>query len=173
MLNDRKVFALTTVAALAFATSALADFSGQPILGPLFAGSSVTGNLTTSTDDNDGWFSGGPVFGIWEGGDDVYELIWGGGDLTLTLSYTSGDPDLFLYTPGNLDESSYDSYLSVGPDVITVLGAAAGTYYVLVDTAVGSEGAYQLDVSPVPAPGALALLGGACIIGGKRRRRSA
>lgn len=156
----------------ACATPAFADFAGQPILGPITAGSNVLGDLTGKADDNDGWFSGEHIFDIWDGGDDVWQLNWAGGDLTLTLTYSVGDPDLFLYVPGSLDESSFDSISGPSPDSITVLNAAAGTYFVLIDTFAGGEGAYQLSVSPVPAPGALALLAGAGLIGARRRRRA-
>ena len=174
MSADRRLiivrFAAVTIAAFASATPAWADFAGQPILGPITAGSNVFGDLTGKADDNDGWFSGAHVFDLWDGGDDVWQLNWAGGDLTLTLTYSVGDPDLFLYTPGNLDESSYDNILGTSPNIINVLNAAPGTYYVLVDTFDGGEGAYQLSVSPVPAPGAMALLAGAGLFGGRRRR---
>jgi len=99
---------LASLGAALVSTTALADFGGQPILGPLTNGSNVTGSLVGKADDNDGWFSGGPIFGIWDGGDDVWALNWDGGRMTVTLDYDffEGDPDLFLYTPGSYDEKS-------------------------------------------------------------------
>ncbi len=51
-------------AVFGLAGAASADFSGQPILGPLGPGSSVSGNTVGASDDNDGFFSGGPIFFI-------------------------------------------------------------------------------------------------------------
>lgn len=147
------------VAAITLGSTALADFSGQTILGPLSNGSSVNGNNTGASDDNDGWFSGAHIFDIWTGGDDVWRLNWGGGDLTVTLSYDNffGDPDLFLYRPSDLDESALDSILNTGIDEVNLAGAPAGTYFVLIDTTSGNEGPYSLAITP--EPGSLALLG--------------
>lgn len=160
--------ALIVLASLA--PVALADFGGQTILGPLSFGSSVNDTLVGASDDNDGWFSGGPVFGIWDGGDDVWALNWTGGKLIIDLVYNTadGDPDLFLYTPGSYDDSSYDSYANTGLDSVTVFGAAPGLYYILIDTTAGNEGAYTLNV--LPAPGSVALFG-ALGCGMLRRRR--
>ncbi|HLO41254.1 MAG TPA: PPC domain-containing protein [Phycisphaerales bacterium] len=154
----------------AFALSARADFAGQTILGPLSLGSSVNGDNTLSNDDNDGWFSGTHIFDLWDGGDDVWRLDWAGGDMMINLSYdnTQCDPDLFLYVPGSLDESTYDNYLNTSPNSITVMGAAAGTYYILVDSSAGSEGAYNLEV--IPAPGVVTLAGVASLAMARRRR---
>lgn len=168
--------ACAAILALATAT-ARADFSGQTILGPLGPGSSVSGDLTGASDDNDGWFSGFPIFGIWDGGDDVWALNWPGGDLTVDLNYDTflGEPDLFLYTPTNLDESTLDSIGGTGFDTVTLNSAAPGTYFVLIDTTAGFEGPYDLSVHPVPEPGTLDLgalaLGGVALALGMRRRR--
>lgn len=149
---------------------AAGSFSGQTILGPLTNGSVVMGDNTNSSDDNDGYFSGGPVFFIWDGGDDVYQLNWGGGDLLVRLSYAvpAVDNDLFLYTPGNEDESAYDSISNASPNEIFVAGASAGVYHVLIDAELGREGAYTLEVIPAPGAGALGLLAVATL--GRRRR---
>jgi hypothetical protein len=170
MISRQSPLALAALLSLSLAGPAMADFSGQTILGPITAGSSVFGDNSLSSNDNDGWYSGMQVFGLWDGGDDVYQLNWPGGDLTLTMTPSSGDPDLFLYTPDNLDESSFDSFTN-GIDVISVPNADAGTYYVLIDSAAGFEGAYQLEVSAIPGPGALALLACAALAGGCRGRR--
>ena len=155
---------------LSIAAPARADFSGQTILGPLALNSAVNGDNTGSSDDNDGWFSGTHLFDIWDGGDDVYALNWAGGDMTVTLTYDNifADPDLFLYTPDNLDESTLDSIANTGVDAVTMLGAAPGTYYVLVDTTAGMEGEYHVSVTP--EPGTLALLGLGGLIAARRRR---
>ncbi len=163
--------ALAAGAILVAASQARADFSGQTILGPLTLNSSVNGNNTGSSNDNDGWFSGDHIFDLWDGGDDVYQLDWAGGDLMLTMTYDNSgrvDPDLFLYVPGSLNESTYDSYTNTGLEKIIVPGAAAGTYYVLVDSAAGTEGAYTLNVVPAPAAGMLAGLG-MCMAARRRR----
>jgi hypothetical protein len=52
--------------------------------------------------------------------------------------------------------------------VINVSGAPAGTYFILVDTVDGNEGAYGLSV--VPAPGSMALVGMGLLFGARRRR---
>lgn len=156
--------------AAALAATAAADFSGQTILGPLVRGSSVSDTLVGSGDENDGWFSGTHIFDVWTGADDVWALNWDGGKLVIDLVYDifDGDPDLFLYTPGSYDESSYDSFANTGLDRITIQNAPAGLYYVLIDTTAGQEGAYDLNVTP--APGSLALLGLAAL--GRRTRRA-
>ncbi len=164
---------LTISALLALTAPALADFSGQTILGPLALSSSVNGDNTGSNDNNDGWYSGTHVFDIWDGGDDVYALNWAGGDMTVTLTYDNifADPDLFLYTPGNLDESTLDSIANTGVDAVTMLGAAPGTYYILVDTTAGSEGLYNVSVTP--EPGTVMLLGlGGLMVARRRRARA-
>jgi hypothetical protein len=154
---------------LVAASPALAGFTGQTILGPLSAGSSVTGDLTGASDLNDGFTSGDHIFNIWDGGDHVYGLNWIGGDINLTLtSFNGSDADLFLYTPDNLDDSSiYSARGSL--DAVELLNAPAGFYYIVIDTTFFGEGAYQLDVAAVPAPGAAALL---CVpmLRGRRRR---
>jgi MYXO-CTERM domain-containing protein len=173
MLHDRdqegrlRMGIHAAITALACATAATADFSGQPIVDVLSNGSVVSGTTLGKADDNDGFESGIHIFDIWDGGDDVYQLIWGGGDLTVSL-LSSGvftDNDLFLYSPGSLD-STGDYSIRGATDSVTLLGAAAGTYYINIDSTASSEGEYQLSV--VPAPGAVALLGVA--IAGLRRR---
>lgn len=150
--------------------AARADFSGQTILGPLTPGLSLTGDLTGKSDDNDGFFSGAHIFDIWTGGDDVYSLVWPGGDLTVDLeSDIFGDADLFIYRPSDLDESA-DYSIAGTFDTVTIPGAAAGTYYVVIDTVAGNESPYQVSVGNVPAPGAAGLLGLAGLVAGRRRR---
>lgn len=152
------------------ASSALADFSGQPILGPLTAGSVVNGDNTGHTNENDGWFSGFHLFELWMGGDDVWQLNWPGGDLQVNLSYDTaqGDPDLFLYTPTNLDESTLDSIANTGLDTVSMSNAPAGIYYVLIDSSVGAEGPYTLSILPSPGSASLLALGG--LFAARRRR---
>ena len=166
----RYIFASSVGFLVMAATAGLAraDFSGQPILGPLSLGSNVSGNTTGKTDDNDGFESGIHIFDIWDGGDDVWQLNWLGGDLTVELTSLGGsDNDLFVYTPASLDSSG--DYSIVGSfDTVTIPGAAAGTYYINVDSQFFSEGAYNLTVTP--APGAAALLG-LGMLGASRRRR--
>ncbi len=160
--------------AMGIAVSVRADFVGQPILGPLTAGSSVIGNTLGSADDNDGFDSGMHIFDIWDGGDDVYQLNWGGGDLTVTLTTIDpfADNDLFVYRPGALDSTGdYSVFGSGVADVVTIRGAEAGIYYINVDSTFFSEGAYQLDVANVPAPGAVVVLAAGALAMGRRRRR--
>ncbi|HVZ93410.1 MAG TPA: hypothetical protein VG797_02765 [Phycisphaerales bacterium] len=161
-------------AVLGLCGAASAGFSGQTILGPIGAGDSVGGDTTGASDDNDGWYSGDHVFDIWDGGDDVWSLNWLGGDLTINVSYPDPSPvdiDLFLYVPGSYDESSYDSLTNTGFETITVADAPAGKYYILLDSTAGTEGAYTLEVPQVPAPGPMALVTGAGLVGVSRRRR--
>jgi hypothetical protein len=152
---------LALVAVLAVSTPALADFNGQTILGPLGPGSVVMGDTTGATDDNDGIMSGVHIFEIWMGPDDVYALEWPGGDLELEMVYdpmTGADLDLFLYTPASLDDSGNYSIMNSGIENVLEPAAAAGTYYVLVDSPdFSTAGAYTLSVTP--EPGALLLLG--------------
>jgi hypothetical protein len=138
---------------------ALADFSGQPILGPLTNGSVVSGSTLGRSDDNDGFDSGIHIFGIWDGGDDVWRLNWPGGDMTVTLDSLGGsDNDLFVYSPGALDSTG--DYSTVGShDVVTLLGAAPGDYFINVDSTFFSEGDYQLGVTPEPETAGLIAMG--------------
>lgn len=151
-------------------SSALADFSGQPILGPITLGSVVNGDTTGHSDDNDGFTSGFHFFDIWLGGDDVWQLNWPGGDMHLQMTYDVflGDLDLFLYEPSNLDDSSNYSIINTGVEDIGLAGAAAGTYYVVVDGAGFDEGPYTLAVTP--EPGTLALLGLGLALAARSRR---
>jgi hypothetical protein len=157
--------------AVALASPAFADFSGQPILGPLAPGGFAAGTTAGKADDNDGWDSGLHIFDIWDGGDDVYRLDWPGGDLTVTLDSLQGaDNDLFLYRPGHLDSS--DDFSIAGPhDIVSILAAPAGAYFINIDSTAFSEGAYHIGVSDVPAPGSCVLLG-AGLLGAARRRRN-
>ncbi|MBL9121608.1 MAG: hypothetical protein JNL80_17000, partial [Phycisphaerae bacterium] len=133
-------------------------------------GSDVFGTTFGKADDNDGFDSGIHIFDIWDGGDDVYQLAWGGGDLTINLTSIGAftDNDLFLYSPGSLD-STGDYSIRGSLDSVTLLGAAAGTYYINIDSTAFSEGEYQLSV--VPAPGAAVVLGVALVRGRRRSRR--
>lgn len=154
-------------------TSALADFAGQPILGPIANLSSVNGNTNGASDDNDGFDSGGHFFFIWEGGDDVWLLNWLGGDMTVTLTNTGGgaDNDLFVYSPGSLDSTGdYSTFPGNMPDVVTIPGAAAGQYYINIDTPAFFEGPYNLTITPEPGSLALLGIGGLALIKRIRRR---
>jgi MYXO-CTERM domain-containing protein len=157
------------IAVLGSASVAWADFSGQTILGPLVPGSVVAGDTTGATDDNDGFTSGMHIFNIWNGPDDVWSLNWPGGDLAVQMTYdnTFADLDLFLYTPGNLDDSGIYSILNTGVEHVELPGAVPGTYYLVVDSPdAATAGAYTMTV---PEPSMLALLGlGALLV---RRRR--
>lgn len=157
------------VAASAVTAPALADFSGQTILGPLTNGSSVIGDTSNATDDNDGFSSGGHFFFIWTGNDDVWQLDWSGGDMEVEMLYNPGqfDGDLFLYGPSSYDDATYYSTLNTGVENISLGGAIAGTYYVVIDSETGG-GAYTLNVTPAPGSGAVLALGGLAAF---RRRR--
>lgn len=167
MESMKKLFAGACMGAVG-ASAALADFSGQPILGPLGNGSIVTGTTLGDSDDNDGFDSGTHIFNIWDGGDDVWRLIWPGGDLTVTLDSTGGsDNDLFVYLPGSLDSSS--DYSTVGShDVVTIAGAGPGDYYINIDSTFFSEGSYQLGITPEPGTAGLMALG--LLIAARSRR---
>jgi hypothetical protein len=147
---------LALITALTLTSPAAADFSGQTILGPLGPGDVVNGNTIGATDDNDGITSGMHIFFIWNGPDDVWAINWPGGDLSLTMTYdtsTGEDVDLFLYTPASLDDSGNFSIVNSGVEDIIEPGAAAGTYYVLVDsTDASTAGPYTLTVSRTAPP---------------------
>lgn len=162
------VRALAGVLSLGVVGHAVADFTGQTILGPLGNSSVVNGNTTGQSDDNDGFTSGTHIFDIWDGGDDVWQLDWLGGDLTVNLTSLSGsDNDLFLYTPADYNDSAI--YSIVGSfDTLSLPAAPAGTYFLVVDSTEFTEGPYTLEV--VPTPSVLAVAGLGAIIAGRRRR---
>lgn len=152
-------------------SAAFADFSGQTIFGPIGPGASVSGNTIGASDDNDGFFSGGPIFFIWDGGDDVWSLNWPGGDLQVDLLYNNQqcDVDLFVYSPDSLDETGDYGIANSGVDTVIIPGAVAGKYFIVIDSTAGTEGAYQLNIGNVPAPGGVAF--GAIALAGLARRR--
>jgi len=163
-MRQLSLVATLTAGLVLAATPALADFSGQTILGPLTLGSVVNGNTVGATDDNDGITSGIHIFDVWNGPDDVYALDWAGGDMALQLVYdnTFADLDLFLYTPASLDDSGDFSIINTGIEDIAYPGGAAGTYYVLIDSPdAATAGAYTLSVTPEPGMFALVALGAA------------
>lgn len=170
MLSRQNLIVVVAGSLVTIASPAFADFTGQTILGPLTAGSAVSGTTLGAPDLNDGWDSGTHIFNIWDGGDRVYGLTWLGGDINLTLTSLGGsDNDLFLYTPSNLNEAAIYS-IRGNADSVQMLNAPAGFYYIIVDSTFISEGGYQLSVGAVPAPGALGLLGVAAFARGRRRR---
>lgn len=154
---------------LAAAATALADFAGQTLLGPLSNGSVVSGDTTGKSDDNDGFDSGVHIFDIWDGGDDVWLLDWLGGDMTVTLDSLAGsDNDLFVYSPGALDSTG--DYSIVGAhDVVSLPGASPGQYYINIDTTFFSEGPYNLAVTPEPGSLSMLALGVMLVTRGCRR----
>lgn len=157
---------MAVVAVLAVASAASADFIGQPILGPITLGSSVTGNTVGHADDNDGWDSGKHIFDIWAGGDDVWQLNWAGGDMNLQLLYNPAPPvdlDMFLYEPGAYDSTGTYSIINTGVEEILYPAAPAGIYYINIDSPIGQEGAYTLNVLPEPTTLVLLALG-ACAL---------
>ncbi|MGH7242578.1 MAG: hypothetical protein ACREJD_04095 [Phycisphaerales bacterium] len=156
-------------AASLLAIPALADFGGQPILGPLTINSFVSGTTSGKPDNNDGFTSGDHIFNIWDGGDVVYQLNWTGGDIYITLDSLGGaDNDLFLYTPDSYNDSGNYS-IAGAHDVVSMTGAAAGIYYIVVDSTSSSEGEYNLAVIPAPSAG-LAFVTGMVLCGSRRRR---
>lgn len=162
--------ALTGLLFCALAGSALADFSGQPIVGALTLGSSVTNSTAGESDDNDGWDSGIHIFDIWDGGDDVFTLDWAGGTMIVTLTSLDGsDNDLFIYSPSDLDSAAYYSFAGAF-DQVTFAGAGPGTYYINIDSTLFSEGDYRLEVT-TPTPGAGAICGIVIAAAVRRRRR--
>lgn len=147
----------------------LADFGGQPILGPLTNFSFVSGTTAGKPDNNDGFTSGDHIFNIWDGGDVVYQLNWTGGDMFITLDSLGGsDNDLFLYTPDSYNDSGIYS-IAGAHDEVSLMGAAAGIYYIVVDSTAFSEGEYNLAVIPAPPVG-VAMLGGVGLCAARRRR---
>lgn len=169
MANIQRSVRAAICATGAFAIPAFADFGGQTILGPLTNFSFVSGTTAGKPDNNDGFTSGMHIFDIWDGGDVVYQLDWTGGDMLITLDSLGGsDNDLFLYTPDSYNDSGNYSILGAH-DEVSMLGAAAGTYYIVVDSTAFSEGEYNLSVIPAPSVG-LALATGLAVMGSRRRR---
>ncbi len=161
--------ALVGACVLGFAAAARADFSGQPIFGPITLGSIVNGDTTGAADLNDGFSSGGHFFDIWTGPDNVWQLNWPGGDMSVTLTGTGGyDLDLFLYTPDSYDDSGNYSIFPDTNELILAPASDPGVYYLVVDSA-GDAGAYQLAVTSVPEPTSLAAI--ALGVGALLRRR--
>lgn len=160
---------LSSALLLAASSTALADFAGQTILGPLGPGSIVVGDTTGAADDNDGFTSGTHIFYIWPGPDDVWQVDWPGGDLGVQMTYNNllCDLDLFLYTPASYDDSGNYSIMNSGVEYLVEPGAAAGTYYVVIDAPDSDAGAYTLSILPEPTSLALLALGLALVI---RRR---
>lgn len=169
-MRKTALLALLSSALLAAASSAAsADFAGQTILGPLGPGSVVAGDTTGATDDNDGIFSGMHIFDVWTGPDDVWQVDWPGGDLEVQMTYNNllCDLDLFLYTPVSYDDSGNYSIMNSGVENVIELGAAAGTYYVIIDAPYSDAGAYTLSI--LPEPTSLAILGLGLIMVIRRR----
>ena len=174
MIRSLALRAFSFAAGLTLAGApALAGFDGQTILGPLVPGSVVNGDTTNGNDDNDGFSSGGHFFFIWNGPDDAWRLNWPGGDMLLTMTYNSpaDDLDLFLYEPGSYDDSSNYSILSTGTETITAPAAAAGTYYIVVDSdTLAHAGPYTLSVAPIPEPAGIGAAAVAVLALARRRR---
>ncbi len=167
--------AATILGVLGLASAANAGVTLDDLsIGTLMGGSMVSGNTAGSSDDMDADGIGGG--GSWSGGDDVYTLVWGGGDITIDLLFTNanGDLDLFLFdsnTPDGLGGGLVEDALSVDDnEQIFVAGLAAGTYWVSVDGWFGASNSYDLNVSGIPAPSAMALLGLGGLVAGRRRR---
>lgn len=169
MASIKQSLCFAACAAGGIAIPAFGDFSGQPIFGPLSNFSMVMGTTSGAPDNNDGFTSGDHIFNIWDGGDVVYQLNWLGGDMLITLDSLGGsDNDLFLYTPDSYNDSGIYSIVGAH-DEVSLAGAAAGTYYIVVDSTFFSEGDYKLTVVPTP-PAGLAFLTGLAFVGSRRRR---
>ncbi|MCA9283135.1 MAG: pre-peptidase C-terminal domain-containing protein [Phycisphaerales bacterium] len=168
-MNKTMKATLSAGALLGLAGAANADFAGQTILGPLGPGSSVGGDTSTSTDDNNGFTTGTPG-GSWSGADDVYQLNWPGGSITVDLLFThaSGDLDLFLWDSDQNTNIVASTSTSDNEGFFGTL--AAGTYYMTVDGWAGDSNSYTLNV--VPTPAAAGVLGMAGLAGITRRRRA-
>jgi MYXO-CTERM domain-containing protein len=169
MQRSTVVAACAAVFVAAFAGHARADFAGQTILGPLTNGSVATGTTLGASDDNDGFTSGTHIFDIWDGGDHVYALDWIGGSMLVSLeSFDGSDNDLFIYRPGSLDDSG-DYSIAGAFDSVSIDGAGAGQYFIVIDSTFFSEGSYRLTVAPAPSAASLGLIGMG--LAGVRRRR--
>lgn len=81
------------------------------------------------------------------GGEDIYRLdLAGATDYRVILDAFSGNPRLFVLNgcdPGSC---------AAGPTDTAVLSGAVGTYYIVVDSAPGEEGAYRLRLECDPSP---------------------
>jgi MYXO-CTERM domain-containing protein len=163
--------AATLIAALGLASAANAGLTLDDLsIGTLTGGSTVMGDTSGSSDDMNADVIGSG--GSWSGGDDVYTLVWGGGDLVLDLlfSQNDGDMDLFLFDNNNPTGELAQGISVDDNEQVEVLGLGAGTYYVSVDGWLGASNTYTLNVSGVPAPSAMALLGLGGLVAGRRRR---
>jgi len=161
--------AATILGALGVASAANAGLTLDDLsIGTLTAGSMVSGDTSTSTDDmgRDGIATGTS----WSGGDDVYTVNWGGGDFEANLTFidADGDIDLFFFDNNNPVANAAESIGVVDIETISIAGLAAGTYYLSVDGFFGATNTYDLSV--VPAPSAMALLGLGGLVAGRRRR---
>ncbi|MBK8268251.1 MAG: PPC domain-containing protein [Planctomycetes bacterium] len=104
------------------------------------------------------------------GNEVAYVINHAGGDLFVDLTGLSTDLDLHLIDATGLPSGGIDSSEGVSDEHVELLGAAAGTYYVVVDTfgAANAGSTFSLTYTPEPATLALLSLGALGLI---RRRR--
>lgn len=157
-----------TLELLTAAVPTLADLS----LGTLAFEVPTTGDTTNSTDDvadtagSSLTGSGAP--------DDVYTIDWAGGDLRITLDDGTGTGDLDLYLFDSMEAFVESAETGSDPEVLDLVGLAAGTYFVVIEGFQGGAGPYTITTSLVPEPGVLMLagLGGLSLLSRRGRGRA-
>lgn len=173
-----KIRSFVALAGVAVASSfASAQVLSDQAVGTIVGSGIGSGDTLTADNVFNGRFGLWTGTGVYGGGDEVWIIDHNGGmlDITVEFSDSTADLDLFLYdmdiTPTQADvvdlSLGFSTTESVGGDF------AAGRYYLLVDSFVGSGGqtpgsAYSITVVPTPGVLGLAAMGGLVAV---RRRR--
>lgn len=115
-----------------------------------------------------------PGFGWDNAGNEVaYRYDHAGGDISATLTGLSGDLDFVLIDASGVTAGAVavsEGFGGAASESLELLGAPAGTYYVVVDTFGAAFAGSNFTLTVIPAPGAFALLGLGGLAVARRRR---
>jgi hypothetical protein len=113
-------------------------------------------------------------FGWDNAGNEVaYRFDHAGGDISATLTGLSSDLDFVLIDASGVTAGVVavsEGFGGATSESLELLGAAAGTYYVVVDTFGTAFAGSNFTLTVIPAPGAFALLGLGGLAVARRRR---